>query len=116
MVGRETDDPAYTPFAICFEQPLLEAIRTAVWQEGGKIIGKNKGIGVIGVLVAACPGITGAQITTGVMRRPLFIRRLFGFTLPGALGAMGRHEHPFPRKDIVAAVRVVGKIKHRLLF
>ena len=98
--------------------PPLVGGQGGAWQQRRKIICECKNILVIRRLLAIGADVARAEIAGRVVGGAIFGGQFFHLTLPGTVGAMGRHEYPLTRERVVAAV---GEIRcslfvHRFSF
>ena len=75
-----------------------------IGQQGGKIVGKNKGVFVLRIAHTSRPFVAGAQVAGGVVLRTGFEGGFFNLPLPGPFGAMRRNQYPLAGEWIVSAV------------
>ncbi len=111
--GAEADHPAGAGLRLGLEEGAAAHIPPGpVQKQGGKIILKDKGVGVVGILRRAPrPLIAGAKITFRVVGRAIVRRRFLHLSLPRPFGAVGRDQHPFAVEDVTAAVGVFGGVE-----
>src|SRR5208282_2315898 len=75
--------------------------------------GEDEGVGIIGVDLAVRARIAGAEIAVGIVAKRGGLRWPLDLPLPGALGALRRHQHPFAVERVEAAVRSLRERRHR---
>ncbi len=118
VTGRKADHAAGALLAFRPKQGVGSGGRFGcVRQERGEVVGKDVGAFVRGVALG-CPrsAATGAlvaraQVAGRIVPRAYLRGRLLHLATPGALGAVRRHEQPFARQWVVAAVGMVGGVK-----
>jgi hypothetical protein len=115
---READHAAGARFGLGREQPLAVehdggvaggGLVGRVGLEGGEVVGEDEGARVVGVALAVGAHVPGAQVARGVVRGPLGGGGLLDLTLPRALRAVRRDEHPLAGERVEAAVRARGE-------
>ena len=117
VVGREADDAADSAHALALEQGVaVVGIGGSVGQQGGEVIGEDKGFGVIGVLLAGDAFVARAKVARRVVRGFGGGVGRFLLSLPRAFGAVGGDEYPLVGKGVVAAVGVVCGMEHGCIF
>ncbi len=113
MVGREADHAAGAARAHALEQRVGRSRRVGrVGRQCGEVVLEDIAALVVGIALAVDARVPGAQVAAGVVGRPRGAVDGLLLPLPGALGAVGRYQHPVAAERIVAAVRMVGRIEH----
>src|SRR5207245_2334800 len=80
--------------------------------ERGEIVVEDEGRSIVGIAYAAGAWIARAKIAGGVVLRLSGNGLFFHLTLPGPLRAVRRHQHPFARERIEAAVGILRPVEH----
>jgi hypothetical protein len=73
-------------------------------EEGGEVVVEGEDAGVCGIVDSAGTGVGGAEIALGVVAQAGRGDGFGGFSLPGALGALGGDKDPLAEERVVAAV------------
>jgi hypothetical protein len=79
--------------------------RLDVGEERGEVVVEGEDAGVSGIVDSAGADVAGTEVAGGVVCDGGGSGGGGGFTLPGALGALGGYEDPLAEERIVAAVR-----------
>ena len=116
MPGRVADNPADAGLRFCLQQGLGIVGRThyLIGQQGGKIVGEDKGLVVGGIPDSARPFIARAEITGGIVIGDIDLVQGFGLALPWPLHPMRGYKNPFAGKEIQATMGdiVKGSVMH----
>ena len=82
------DDPANAGLRLGHQQIVADGLMHGrlFRQEGGKIVGKDKGVGVVGIDRSPGPCVAGTQVALGIVGGQGRQIRLFLLPLPGTLG------------------------------
>ena len=111
VVGREADDACLPARGGGLQQACGGLGRGRIGAERRKIIGEDVGAFIRRVRLAGHAGVAGAEVARRIMRGALRGVGRVLLPLPRALGAVRGYQQPFVRQRVVAAVRVVGRIK-----
>jgi len=112
VVGVETEDSAAAALGFGDEEGGGVAAGGRVWlsgllfvgEERGKVVVEGVDRGVRGIVDAAGTGVRRAEVAGGVVMDCGRGDGLGGFTLPGALRALGGDEDPLAEERVVAAM------------
>src|SRR5690606_13672289 len=104
-------------FCFCYQKTFLVHFSfLRIFQQGGKVIHENKALLVIGIDTSIGSWISGAEITSWVIFRPIVSRQIFHLSLPRSLTAMGGNKDTFACQQVQTPVWniIYSKIRHRL--
>ncbi len=114
VAWAEADDTADARLRLGLQQLTLAHITArSIGEQGSKVVFKDKGAGVLWVLVPAGAFVAGAEIAARVVLGAVVGRNLFHLAEPGALGAVRRNQHPVAIERVAPPVRVFGGDKGR---
>ncbi len=108
VAGVEAEDTAEAALGFSAQQAGVIDIQGGVEDigfEGGEVVFEDVGAGVGGGVVAACAGVSGAEVAGGVVGDGWRCCGVFGLALPGALRAMRGDDDPLALERVPAAVR-----------
>ena len=112
VIGREADDARGSPHRHALQERIVGTVLGRVGQQRREVVGKDVGLRVVGVDLAADARVARAQVAAWVMAGTGCVVDVFLLALPGASGTMGRDQNPAVLQRVVAAMRVFGGIEH----
>lgn len=119
MPGRKTYHPANARLWLAGEQrgSFLTHVRQRRCgrKQCREIVVENKSAGIARIAYTLRAGVSGAQITSGIVFWEVFRRFLFDLPKPRAFGSLGRNQHPFTQQGIKPSVRKFVHMFFRLI-